>query len=426
MSRYLIVVFGFLTGCVLYHPQPLSPEKTAAQLESRRLDEPALRKILEFYEASTISDWPKTNWNLKELTAAAFNFHPDLQVALARMELAEAGVKTARQRPNPTVTVTPEYNTTTSVPSPWGPSAAVDLPLETMGKRSKRIAAAQHAAESARCDYLSAEWKVVSEVRAALLDFKTAEQRRTLLEKQSAAQEHVAKLSEQRFNAGEFSRTDLTIAQINLTKTQVELSDARSKYGDAKVRLAQAVGVSTAALDGLTFEFDFSQAAPAGLTSAEARRVALLSRPDIAAGLADYAETEDNLHLEIAKQYPDLHLNPGYQYDQGDNKWSVGLTLELPLLNQNRGPIAEARAKRKLAAARFIQLQSQVIADIDRALLDYHAAEEQLKAVETLFHSSDSQHQFVLAQSKAGVADTLDVDNAEVEFDNAALARLDS
>jgi len=27
---------------------------------------------------------------------------------------------------------------------------------------------------------------------------------------------------------------------------------------------------------------------------------------------------------EIAKQYPDITLSPGYEFDQGDNKWSLG------------------------------------------------------------------------------------------------------
>jgi len=425
MSRYLIVVFGFLTGCAFYHPQPLSPEKTAAQLESRRLDDPDLRKILEFYAGHEI-EWPKKEWDLQDLTAAAFNFQPSLQVALAKMQLAGAAVKTAGQHENPSVTVTPEYNTTTAVPSPWGPSASIDVPIQTMGKRGKRIAAAQHAADSARYDYLAAEWKIASDVRARLLDLASAEQRLAILQKQSAAQEQIATLSEQQFQAGEISRTVLTTAQMAFHRTRLELSDARSKHGEARVRLAQAVGVSVAALDTITTKFDFSQAAPETLTSVEARHIALLSRADILGALADYAETEDNLRLEIAKQYPDLHLSPGYQYDQGDNKWSVGLTLELPLLNQNQGPIAEAKMKRKLAAARFVELQSRVIADIDAALANYQAAEEQLKTAETLLTSSDSQHQFALAQGKAGAADALDVQNAELEFNSAGLAHLDS
>jgi outer membrane protein TolC len=35
----------------------------------------------------------------------------------------------------------------------------------------------------------------------------------------------------------------------------------------------------------------------------------------VLAALADYAASEAALRLEIAKQYPDIHLNPGYQLD---------------------------------------------------------------------------------------------------------------
>ena len=104
------------------------------------------------------------------------------------------------------------------------------------------------------------------------------------------------------------------------------------------------------------------------LTSAEARRAALQSRTDILAALAEYAASESALQLEIAKQYPDIHLSPGYQFDQGDNKWHLGLSAELPVLNRNQGPIAEAEARRAESAARFEALQAKVIAEIDRAL----------------------------------------------------------
>ena len=40
------------------------------------------------------------------------------------------------------------------------------------------------------------------------------------------------------------------------------------------------------------------------------------------------------LYAEIARQYPDLRVGPGYEYDQGLNKWAVvGVSIELPVLN---------------------------------------------------------------------------------------------
>jgi len=295
-----------------------------------------------------------------------------------------------------------------------------------MGKRGKRIAAAKHAADSARYEFISAIWKVRDDVRGSLLDAIVATRRADLLQKQFSAQEQIVKLLQQRFDAGEISRPELTTAQMTLNRAQLDYSDARAKQVEARSALARAVGVSVAALDDLELEVDFSQTAPADLTSAETRRVALLARSDILGALSDYAEAEADLHLEIAKQYPDLHWNPGYEYDQGENKWSIGLTLELPLLNQNRGPIAEAEAKRKLAAAKFLDLQAQVITDIDRALAEYRVAQEQLQTAKALFEAGRRQHEFTAAQLQAGAIGALDAQSAEAEFASASLAQVEA
>ena len=45
--------------------------------------------------------------------------------------------------------------------------------------------------------------------------------------------------------------------------------------------------------------------------------MALTHRADVLAALAEYAAAEALLRSEIAKQYPDIHLNPGYSFDTG-------------------------------------------------------------------------------------------------------------
>ena len=161
------------------------------------------------------------------------------------------------------------------------------------------------------------------------------------------------------------------------------------------------------------------------MTSAAARRLALAGRADVRAALADYAAAEAGLRLEIAKQYPDLHLSPGYQYDQGDHKWTLGFTFELPVLNQNQGPIREAGARRETAAAKFIALQAQIIGAIDRALADFQAARGQMKTSAELFAAAQKQLNSAQAGLNAGAGDRADLLNSRIEFTAAALARLD-
>jgi outer membrane protein, heavy metal efflux system len=426
----LILGIALLAGCAHFQPQLISPEKTAAQLESRQLEDADLKIFLDQNLGHKLENWPETNWNFQELTLVAFYFHPSLEVARAQWLVAQAGLKTAAARLNPSVTVTPGYDS--QIPgnfSPWLVPVSFDLPIETAGKRGKRIAEAEKISESARWNFVSAIWKIRSGVRASLLDFTISTRRAELLQKQFAAQQQIIKLLQQRLDMGEISQPELTTAQIALNKTLLDLNDAQSKKSDARSHLAEALGLSEAVLDGEELIFDFSTPDSTPLTSSDARLVALRSRADILGALADYATAEADLRLEIAKQYPDLHFGPGYAWNSGnsgDNQWSLGLTLELPILDQNQGPIAEAEARRKLAAAKFVELQSQVIGEIDRAVAGWRVAREQLKIGNELLASEQQQQKSAQAQLEVGAADQLDSLNAELEFDSASLAQLEN
>ena len=422
----LILGTVLLAGCAHYHPRPLSAEQTATQLESRRLADEGLRKFMAQNSGHALESWPLANWNLDSLTLAALYFHPDLAVARAQWQLAQAGVKSAGGRPNPTLSVSPQYSTTTAIPSPWGPSVNFDLPIETAGKRSKRIAEAEKISESARWQFVAAAWQIRSGVRSALADYSQAQRRLPLLHQQIAAQQAIVALMQGSFAAGATSRPELTTAQMALTKLQLDVASVEAKSADSRSRLAEAIGVTSAALEGLVLEANPVSPDTVELTSPAARRVALLGRADIRSALADYAAAENNLRLEIAKQYPDVHLNPGYQYDQGNNKWSLGLTVELPVFNQNQGPIAESRARRKLAAAKFLQLQAQVIGQVERAVAGWHSAQSLLKTSGELLAAAQRQQAAINAQVQAGAAAKMDLAGAEIELAAIRLAQLDS
>ncbi len=418
-----------VTGCAHFQPQPLSPEKTALQFDLRRLDNAGLGEFLTRQFGNPPPHWPLEKWDLNSLTLAAFYFHPDLEVARAQWRVAEAGALTAGARPNPSVSFSPGYDT--QIPgnySPWLIPVTLDIPIETAGKRGKRIAEAEKVAESARWSFISAAWKIRSDVRDALRDFQMSGRRAALLQRQFAAQTEIVKQLQQRLDAGAIARPELTTAQIVLNKSQLDLSAARAKRDDAHSRLAQALGISLAALDDVKLEADFSAKVPAALTTAEARSVALRGRADILGALADYATAEADLRLQVAKQYPDLHLGPAYAWNNGnagDSQWSLGVTLELPILDQNQGPIAEAEARRKLAAAKFVALQAQVSGAIDRAVAGLAAARQQLQTGASVLATAEAQQRSVAAQVQAGAAERLDLSSAEIELNTVRLAQLD-
>ena len=429
MSRWLLFILcGFVSGCVTYKPRPISSSETARILEARALDSPDLRAFIETNAPGRVKDWPVGKWNFDKLTLAAFYYHPSLEIARAQWRVSQAETETAGGRPNPTLTAGLGYNfSAASGATPWSPFVSLDMPVETAGKRGKPITRAEHLSEAARLNIATTAWRVRSDVRVRLLEFVAAERREELLRARTSAQEQLVMLLEQRRRAGAVSGAEVGLLRVSLAKAQADLADAERQQAEARAQVAKAIGVSLGALNDVELRFNFSNVPVADeLTSADARRLALQSRADILAALAEYDASESVLQLEIAKQYPDIHINPGYQWDQGDNKWQLGLTAELPVLNRNQGPIAEAKARRAESAARFTALQAGVLVEIDRAVAVFKANQNNLGALRSLAAAQQNQSKSAAVQFKAGASDRLDLLNAQFELGAAELAELDA
>ena len=428
-AKCLLVSFvgvGLLQGCARFHPQPLAPERTAADFQARTLADDGLRSFLETNLLATLPAWPLPAWDFTKLTLAAFYYHPDLDVARAQWGVATAGKVTAGERPNPTLSVVPGYNTTTLTPSPWLVTPSLDIPIETAGKRGYRLAQASHLSEAARLNLASVAWQVRSRVRSRLVELHAAQETQRLLQEQQARQVENLQVLERQHEAGAVSAYEATQAGIAADSTRLALRDAERQSAEALVQLAEAVGVSASALAGVKLSFDGLGQLPGKAKVSEARRQALLHRADILGALAEYAASQSALQLEIAKQYPDVHFNPGYEFDQGDNKWALGLSVTLPVLNHNQGAIAEANAKRAESAAKFNALQARVLAEIDRAVAGYRASLQKQADADALLGRLQKQEQRAQAMFEAGEISKGDLAALRLQLSASALARLDA
>jgi len=422
-----ILMAGLAFSCVRYHPKPIAPAAAMAGLEARRLDSPELGKFL--IANKEVETWPPAAWDLKALTLAALYYHPDMDIARAQWGVAQGGRITAGERPNPVLNPLMGYNTTTprSEVSPWIPEVALELTIETAGKRGIRIAQARHLAESARWQIYAAAWSVRSRLRGAMLEVYAAGERADLLAEKEKLQAELVRLLTLQKDAGEVSVYDLTQARVALDEVKLETIEAARLKEEALAGLAAALGLARGALDGVSLSFDdLRQAPPADLPAGEVRRRAVLNRTDLLAALAAYEASQMALKLEVRKQYPDLVFGPGYQLDQTDSKWTLGVALELPILNRRRGPIAEAKAAREESAAQFLALQAQVIGELDAAIQDVRAAVKKSAAAADLLAHLTAQARQAGSQRDLGEISKLELLGIELELNAGAQAWLES
>lgn len=428
--RYFIVAAFVLAGCVHYQPAPISLEDSAARFEGRTLTNTEIAAFISDFSGVQIDPWPPAVWNEESLTFAAFFYHPSLETARAQWQSAAATIGTAGGRPNPVLGLQPGYSLNAVPPTPpWIPGGTIDVPIETAGKRRKRMAQAALLAESARLTVTSTAWQIRTTVRTAFIELATAEKRHDILGEQLRTQDTIVELMQQRIEAGAVSASELVPPRIARTKLQVDVAAAGMLMVQAQSRLAESIGVPETALREVRLSREaLGKTADERILAdnAAARRNALRHRSDLLSLLAKYEASEAALQLEIAKQYPDLHIGSGYQWDQGNQKWNLAFSVELPVLNRNQGPIAEAEAKRAEAAAVVTELQARLIGEIDRALAAYRASFAELKTARQTQAAIENQLQLARERLAAGAADQLEVQLLALERNSSALTLLDA
>ncbi|MDE3189001.1 MAG: TolC family protein [Acidobacteriota bacterium] len=432
MKSHLALVIAlfsiFISGCARYkyHPAPISPPALAATLYQRSLDDPGLRSWMNQSAGFEPPSWPLKTWDLTSLTLAAFYFSPDLDVARANAASADAKITTAGMKPNPTISIGPGYQSPPD--SQFIMGFNFDLPIETAGKRGYRIESATHLSRATRLQLAQAAWTVRSRVRATSVDYlfalKTADQ----IRQQLSLQERYAGLIDKRFRAGEISLPELTTAQIDLTNLRQTLRAAEGQVHTTHAALAAAMGIPDEALAGkeLIWPGIDEPPAPGSLPPQSMREAAVENRLDVERALEQYEAAQSNLQLEVARQYPDIHLGPGYNYEEGAHFIALDLSSVLPVRSHNEGPIAEAEAQRKTAGAQLLATQSGVIADTYKAMAQYNAAYSSLEQVQLSVSQLEKQQQAAEKLENAGETDRLTVISAGLQSAIAQRARLDA
>ncbi|MGH8778821.1 TolC family protein [Paraburkholderia sp.] len=427
MRRPLLLACVVLAGCATYHPAPLAPTQLTQAFEERSLTSDALHVWLAHELAHDI-EWPMPRWNREMLTLAAYYYSPALDIARAQWGTAKAGIDVAGAIPNPVLQLPFQYATPN--PGPGGPyvtGPSLDIPIETAHKRGYRIDQASHLSDVARLNMGNEAWKVRAQVRNALLSLYAARQRVTFLSRKADAQQQIVGMVTKRRTVGENAGPDVDAVVLASTQAQADLAGARSAGQDARAQLAAAIGVPVTALDAVQFDFGAMDDGPPAPPIADAQREAILHRADLLASLAEYAGAESALQLEVAKQYPDIHLGPGYTYDTGTHKIGFGLAgITLPVFDQNQGGIAQAEAKRKEAAVRTAALQDTILGDLDHARTHYQAS---LSAVQlSAAHRAAARRQLnsQAASFAAGNTDRLALTQARADYQASEIAHLDA
>ena len=424
--RFIVCCLAALpTGCATVHvaPAPVAPQVTLAAFDGRSLAATGLQSFMEAALGQSLAVWPPAAWDLNTLTLAAFYYHPDLDVARASWSEARAAIVTAGGRPNPELGFTASLVRGADPGDvPWILQPGVGLVIETAGKRGHRIAQAQAMSAATRVGIAETAWQVRSRVRTHLLDHLLAERELALLRAEEAIRADYADALQTKLDLGDASRHEVDLARVELQRLRVAVRASESQVEDTRVALAGALGLRPVALASARLAHDSVEVPPSLDPSAmlNMERNALVTRTDILAALARYQVAEAAVRVEVARQYPDLQIGPGFRWRESERRWVFDFGIPIPLLNRNEGPIAEAVARRERAASEVLGRQAAATDQIARASTRYAGALRELQTARDVLTAAETRRSTVSERFAVADVDRTAMLGADLEL---ALAR---
>ncbi len=357
----------------------------------------------------------------------------DLRAARADVAIAEGGVRTSREVPNPQASVSTSKlhaggDGTALGNDFWSRSYDTVFQfgqlIEIGGKRGARESSAESEAEVARARRADTARTVRESVVHAYVAAALAESNARIAGESAGYLRDEARIAEARWEAGDISRSDRDQIEIAASRFELDAQNAQAEALSSRIALEVLLGVDhpsgnlvlADSLEALGDEA--SLAAPPGPGG---------ERPDLAAARAELQRAEADLRLERALRIPDPTVFVQYEHEPPDRSNSAGaaVSFPLPFWNRNGGAIDGARAARDEAAIAVDRVEAQVAADLASAQAQYEEATSRWRRYRDLVRprSREVRQAVSLAYEKGG-ASLLDLLEAQRNDNDVRLASM--
>lgn len=226
-----------------------------------------------------------------------------------------------------------------------------------------------------------------------------------------------------RFEVGEVTRTDVSIAESRLASARSNLAAARGDLAAAEARYRQAVGIAPQDINEPSRNPEIAKTLDAAL--AVARR----NHPAIRQAQRQVTLAELNIARAEAGLRPRLSARAGVSVNQDfDDASSVGVQLSGPIYRggQIASLIRQAAARRDASRSNLHVVQHQVDANLRNVWSQLQVADASLAATRQQITAATVAFRGVQEEATLGARTTLDVLNAEQELLDARASAIAS
>ncbi|MEQ1494936.1 MAG: TolC family outer membrane protein [Novosphingobium sp.] len=393
-----------------------------------------LARLALYAGAAAMVAGPAFADELRDALVLAYNTNPTLQAARANQRAVDEGVPIARSAGLPSLSGTATFSEFVdgSSGSPLAPDRNLDaqvnfgLPLYSGGGIRNSVRAAKTRVDAGRADLRGVESGLFSQVVAVYMDVILAEAVVNLNRANVQRLEVNLQATQDRFEIGDLTRTDVAQSESRLATARGQTSSAEANLIAARERYIQVVGKAPENLQtpppliGLPGSAD------------DAVAIALDANPDLIAARQRSKAAGFDTASSGASRLPRVSVfaNTAYNDYLGSNNVpgaaqrssssTVGLRATVPFF-QGGLPSAQrrqAQAREGVSLEQEIAVERSVIANVRAAFAQWRAGLQLITSSQTAVDAAELGLEGVRAENSVGNRTILDILNAENELLN--------
>ncbi len=400
--------------------------------------------VVVFVLASAVQpraqDRPRTTHDLVQL---ALDRNRDLLAARQRVAEAQGLLRQAGVRLNPTVELEAGTGRPLGTHGEQDFSASYFQPIETAGKRSKRVAVGQTGVTLAEADVAERARQLVFDLKRQIAEARAAQAKNEALARLLTASEESYRLTKARVVEGDAAALEEQLLVTEVARVQAQRATFGGRVASALVELRRVIGLTTR--DPLTLATEPPLDRDLALEDLTTR--AASARADLQAARAAEQQATAELTLARAAGVPDLTASAKYTHRTSefenlygltalgapslifdrDNVVTFGLSVPIFAPGRNRGNVDAAQARATAARLHREYLETSIPQEVEAAYQRWASARQTLALYRRGVIDQSERNLGVMRQAYTlGQLRLLDVLNEQRRLVDTELAFIDA
>jgi len=366
--------------------------------------------------------WQADAVTLDTAIKIAADKHPEMQMAEQQIDAAKGNLdEQGAYAYNPKLALEPQRRRLNGGGTSNDYYVTLSQGVEVGGKRAFREQSAQAALNAVSQRRDNTRQQVMIEASRAYVSLYFAGQTYELRRQQSEMLKKVNHAVEKKLALGESSQLDANLAQSAYASALNATTAARQILTQTRQRYLLAMGKVQAT--GTLSELSLPSLDTHWQPPADAYKVALESRPDLAALRAKQTQFDARADLAGVARIPDIIFSAMSGREAGDQVLKLGITVPLPVLNRHQGAYRAALAEKDRVSTGLKWSEQQLRYAVQSALENHANAMTSLSGMMKTDMQQHAKDTISFAQ-KAYDAGELDLEELVVHIRQGLDARM--